>query len=104
MKEFRFLGIISLVDPPRPAAPSAVAKCRSAGIKVIMITGDHTITAITGIISPGNKTVEDIAGEKGIPLDQVDTRNVKAEVVLSSEHVTLTESEMDETIRSNSHC
>ncbi|CBY31018.1 unnamed protein product [Oikopleura dioica] len=34
-----------MIDPPRAAVPDAVAKCRSAGIKVIMVTGDHPITA-----------------------------------------------------------
>ncbi len=106
MKGFRFLGIMSLVDPPRAGVPSAVAKCRSAGIKVIMITGDHPITAkaiaqSVGIISPGNKTVEDIAEEKGIPLDQVDTRNITAAVVLGSELEDLTDDEIDLTIMSN---
>ena len=41
----RFIGLMSLIDPPRPAVPDAVGKCRSAGIKVIMVTGDHPITA-----------------------------------------------------------
>jgi len=40
-----FLGLMALVDPPRPAVPSAVAKCKTAGVKVIMVTGDHPITA-----------------------------------------------------------
>jgi sodium/potassium-transporting ATPase subunit alpha len=35
----RFVGLISLVDPPRAAVPSAVAKARSAGINVVMVTG-----------------------------------------------------------------
>ncbi len=38
-----FLGAISMIDPPRPNVPDAVAKCRSAGIKVIMVTGDHPV-------------------------------------------------------------
>jgi sodium/potassium-transporting ATPase subunit alpha len=55
----RFVGLMSMIDPPRAAVPDAVAKCRSAGIKVIMVTGDHPITAKAiarnvGIISPGN--------------------------------------------------
>lgn len=49
---------MSMIDPPRAAVPDAVAKCRSAGIKVIMVTGDHPITAkaiakSVGIISEG---------------------------------------------------
>ena len=40
-----FLGIMALIDPPRPAVPAAVEKCKTAGIKVIMVTGDHPITA-----------------------------------------------------------
>ena len=39
MTQLRFLGLVSLTDPPRPCIKEAVAKCRSAGIKVIMITG-----------------------------------------------------------------
>ena len=66
-----------MIDPPRPSVPDAVAKCRSAGIKVIMVTGDHPITAkaiskAVGIISLDNPTVEDIAEERGVPVSEVD--------------------------------
>ena len=40
-----FLGMTALIDPPRPAVPGAVKRCQTAGIKVIMVTGDHPITA-----------------------------------------------------------
>lgn len=58
----RFVGLMSMIDPPRAAVPDAVAKCRSAGIKVIMVTGDHPITAkaiakSVGIISEGEDNV-----------------------------------------------
>ncbi|MGC9372309.1 MAG: HAD-IC family P-type ATPase, partial [Thermovirgaceae bacterium] len=42
---FTFLGFAAIMDPPRPEAMKAVAECRSAGIKVKMITGDHARTA-----------------------------------------------------------
>lgn len=68
-----------MIDPPRAAVPDAVAKCRSAGIKVIMVTGDHPITAkaiakSVGIISEGNETVEDIALRLNVPVGEVDPK------------------------------
>ncbi len=44
--EFRFLGLIGLADPIRPAVPAAVRECREAGIRVVMITGDYPGTAL----------------------------------------------------------
>ncbi|GFY47743.1 hypothetical protein TNIN_268231 [Trichonephila inaurata madagascariensis] len=86
----RFLGLVSMIDPPRAAVPDAVAKCRSAGIKVIMVTGDHPITAkaiakAVGIISEGNETVDDIAQRLNIPVEEVNPRDAKAAVVHGSE-------------------
>ncbi len=54
---FEFVGLLGLEDPVRPGVPEAVAECRRAGIRVIMITGDYPVTA-------GH-----IAGEIGLELD-----------------------------------
>merc|ERR1712184_102778 len=97
----RFVGLMSMIDPPRAAVPDAVNKCRSAGIKVIMVTGDHPITAkaiarSVGIISEGTETVEDIATRKGIPVQEVNPREAMAAVVHGGEIKDLSEKALDE--------
>ncbi|KQM12525.1 hypothetical protein AOA80_01710 [Methanomassiliicoccales archaeon RumEn M1] len=54
-RDLTFLGLVGMIDSPRKEAAEAVARCRTAGIRVIMITGDHRLTA------------EAIAREMGIP-------------------------------------
>jgi magnesium-transporting ATPase (P-type) len=44
-RELTLLGLIAMEDPPRPEVPSAVAACRRAGVRVVMVTGDHGLTA-----------------------------------------------------------
>ena len=43
--DFQFLGLIGLADPPRPEVPAAMAACAAAGVRVLMMTGDHPATA-----------------------------------------------------------
>ena len=57
-----FMGLVGMIDPPRPNARAAVKTCREAGIKPIMITGDHVITASAiakklGILLPEDKAI-----------------------------------------------
>jgi Ca2+-transporting ATPase len=53
---FRWLGFVALADPLRPAVPAAVAECRRAGIRVVMITGDHGGTALAIAREAGIRT------------------------------------------------
>jgi sodium/potassium-transporting ATPase subunit alpha len=101
VEDLRFLGLMSMIDPPRAAVPDAVEKCRSAGIKVVMVTGDHPITASAiarsvNIISPGSETVEDIAKRKGIPVSKVNPREANACVVHGNDLKTLSAQQLDE--------
>jgi len=102
-----FVGLMSMIDPPRAAVPDAVAKCRSAGIKVIMVTGDHPITAkaiarSVGIISEGNKTVEDIAAERKCDVKDVDKREANAAVVNGATLRDCTDEDIDEILKHHS--
>ena len=55
--EFEFLGLVALEDPVRPDVPQAVAECHAAGIRVVMMTGDHPATALS------------VARQVGLPTD-----------------------------------
>ena len=61
--EFEFLGLVGLADPLRASVPDAVNQCRSAGIKVIMITGDYPTTARTIARNAGLDANEVLTGE-----------------------------------------
>lgn len=57
-----YLGVVGIIDPPRPEVTAAVAEAHRAGIRVMMITGDHPVTATRiatdlGIVEPGARAV-----------------------------------------------
>jgi Ca2+-transporting ATPase len=74
--EFEFLGLVGLLDPVRPGVPQAISEAQGAGIRVIMITGDHPETALNiaseiGLISAGGAMT-------GAALDRLGERELRA--------------------------
>ena len=77
--ELTFVGLVGMIDPPRPECKVAVATCRQAGIKPVMITGDHIITATAiakelGIFLDGDKAIT------GAELDEMSDEELDREV------------------------
>lgn len=74
-----FLGLVGMIDPPRPEAKNAVATCRKAGIRPVMITGDHVVTASAiakelGILREGDRAIT------GTELDTMTDSELDAQV------------------------
>ena len=83
-KDFIFLGLISMMDPPREESVKAVRDAIRAGIKPIMITGDHSVTATAiakqiGIYRKGDQTVT------GLELDQMSDQELDEQI----EHISV---------------
>ena len=81
---YTFIGLISMIDPPREESAQAVKDCITAGIKPVMITGDHKITASAiasqiGILRDGDKAIE------GVELDKMSDEELKENV----EHISV---------------
>ncbi len=77
--ELCFIGLVGMIDPPRPEARDAVAICRRAGIKPVMITGDHVVTASAiarelGILEDGDRAIT------GAELDKMTDRELDEQV------------------------
>lgn len=78
-RDLVFLGLAGMYDPPRSEAKSAVALARSAGIRVVMITGDHPHTALAVARELGIAGPEDIA-LSGTELDRLDEESLAERV------------------------
>jgi len=78
-EELILIGIVGMMDPPRPEAAESVAMCRSAGIRPVMITGDHPLTAEViarrvGIIHGHGKTVMTGRELAELPLEEFEEK------------------------------
>jgi magnesium-transporting ATPase (P-type) len=78
--DFTLLGLVALMDPPRPEAIKAVAQCRSAGIHVKMITGDHAITASAIATQMGlSDNIKVLTGQELERLDNIQLQQAVAD-------------------------
>ncbi|MBP7794316.1 MAG: cation-translocating P-type ATPase, partial [Candidatus Saccharicenans sp.] len=91
-KDLIFTGLVAMIDPPRSEAIEAIGKCLQAGIKPVMITGDHKITALAiasemGMLQPGS---EALSGEElnNLSQEELEKRVEKVQVYarVSPEH------------------
>jgi len=91
-KDLVFTGLVAMIDPPRSEAIEAMGKCLQAGIKPVMITGDHKITALAiasemGMLQPGS---EALSGEElnSLSQEELEKRVEKIQVYarVSPEH------------------
>ena len=88
-KDLRLLGLIGMIDPPRPESKGAIARAKRAGIKTVMITGDHVVTASAiakelGILSNKNEALT------GSQLHQMTDEELDAQVAHLSVYARVT--------------
>lgn len=69
-KDLVFAGLQGMLDPPRPEIKNAIAECNSAGIRVVMITGDHALTAKAIADQVGMKAEEIVTGKELDVMDE----------------------------------
>ncbi|MCX6557526.1 MAG: HAD-IC family P-type ATPase [Candidatus Aminicenantes bacterium] len=85
-KSLTFLALTAMIDPPRPEVPQAIAECHQAGIKVIMITGDYGLTAMSiaqqiGMIADPQKAVL-VTGQEVADMDDQELKAILKKPVI----------------------
>ncbi|RKO84592.1 E1-E2 ATPase-domain-containing protein, partial [Blyttiomyces helicus] len=101
---FCFVGLISLEDPPKHGVREAIGHCRTAGIKVVMVTGDHPLTAeaiarkINLIVGD---TKERIAKRTGRPIGEISESEASAVVIHGEQIAEFTDKDWDRVLGKN---
>ena len=82
LEGLRFVGLMSMIDPPKPSVPDAISRVRDAGVKVVMVTGDHPNTAVAIAKSVGIVDFETepyTLSVAGLPGGEIQSAVVKGE-------------------------
>ncbi|PVV02354.1 hypothetical protein BB560_003194, partial [Smittium megazygosporum] len=99
MGDYTFVGLVSLEDPPKHGVREAVGRLRTAGIQVIMVTGDHPLTAeaigrkINLILG---ETKSEVAKRTGRPIESIGEDEYDAVVIHGEELATMTDEDWDQ--------
>ena len=97
----RFLGFVSMYDPPRPDVSECVQQLHRSGLRLVMVTGDHAITAkalarSVGLVDAESETVEEIALRTATPVQQVDRSAARLVVLSGSQLHEVTNDQLDQ--------
>lgn len=77
-RDLTFVGLVAMIDPPRPEVPEAVERCKRAGIKTVMITGDNSRTALAIATAIGMVRGESAVVLEGVRVESMGDEELKA--------------------------